>query len=257
MQKTEENEQVYDNGFHPKEVHLKENYKFYRKDLYFKIVRTILYLITKFILFFPKKLVWGFKVVGKKNLKGKRNYVLISNHTHPCDSLMLITALYPTRSHYITTLQSNMGFGIVSTYFRYGGATPIPTDMKLFKRFNHDSIELLKNKGRLIMFPEASLIPFCDHIRPFMQGAFNFAVGANSIIIPCCFTYHKPKGFYKITRRKKPCIHFNILPSYTIKDLGSRKETTNKVAEDLYNILSDYFIKNSDYFYDENGKKYE
>ena len=32
-----ENTHTYDNGFHPKEVILKENYKFYRKGFFFKI----------------------------------------------------------------------------------------------------------------------------------------------------------------------------------------------------------------------------
>ncbi len=248
MEKTNENEHTYDNGFHPHEVHLKDNYKFYRKDLYFRIIRCILVYLTKFFLFFPKKLVWGFKVVGKKNLKGQKGYVMICNHTHPSDSLDILTALYPRRTHYVTTLQSNMGFPLVSTYFRYGGAVPIPDDMKLFKKFNKETVELLKNNGRVLVFPEAALVPFCDHIRPFMQGAFNFAVSANSTIIPCCFTYHKPKGLYKLTRRKKPCMHFNILPPYHIMDMGSRKETTNKVSLDLYHLISDYFNKNSDYF---------
>ena len=33
-------------------------------------------------------------------------------------------------------------------------------------------------------------------------------------------------------------MHFNILPPYHIEDLGSRKETTNKMALDLFNIIS-------------------
>ncbi len=248
MEKTNENEHSYDNGFHPHEVHLKDNYKFYRKDLYFIIIRFILYTLTRFVLFFPRRLKWGYKVIGKKNLKGQKGYVLISNHTHPCDSLLIVTTLYPKRYHYITTLQSNMGFRLVSTYFRYGGAVPIPNDIKLLKKFNRDTIDVLNKNGKVIVFPEAALVPFCDHIRPFMQGAFNFAVAANTTIIPCCFTYHKPRGLYKLTRRKKPCIHFNILKPYHIEDLGSRKETTTKVSEDLYNIMSNYFNENSDYF---------
>ena len=43
-------------------------------------------------------------------------------------------------------------------------------------------------------------------------------------------------------------MHFNILPPYHIEDLGSRKETTNKMALDLFNIISKYYEENSDYF---------
>lgn len=248
MEKTNENEQVYDNGFHPHEVHLKDNYKFYRNNIFFNFARILLTSITKFVYFFPKKLSWGFKVKGKKNLKGQKSYVLIGNHVHPSDSILIETALFPPRLHYITTIQSNMGFPLVSAYFRLGGAVPIPDDLKLLKKFNRETIDVLNKKGKIMVFPEAALIPYCDHIRPFMQGAFNFAVAAKSTIIPVCLTFHKPKGLYKLTRRKKPCIHLNILEPYHITELGSRKETTNKVAEDLYNIMSDFYNKNSDYF---------
>ncbi len=33
MMMQNENEHTYDNGFHPKEVHLKENYKFYNQNI--------------------------------------------------------------------------------------------------------------------------------------------------------------------------------------------------------------------------------
>ena len=248
MEKTNENEQAYDNGFHPHEVHLKDNYKFYRKNIFFNLARLIVTLITKLIIFIPKKLFWGFKVKGKKNLKGLKSYVLIGNHVHPSDSIIIESTLFPPRLHYITTIQSNMGFPLVSLYFRLGGAVPIPDDLKLLKKFNRDTIDVLKNNGKIVVFPEAALIPYCDHIRPFMQGAFNFAVLANATIVPTCITFHKPKGLYKLTRRKKPCIHLNILKPYHITNLESRKETTNKVALDLYNILNDFFNENSDYF---------
>ena len=46
MQKTEENEQVYDNGFHPKEVHLKDNYKFYLFTFF--NIKNVIYLFNKY-----------------------------------------------------------------------------------------------------------------------------------------------------------------------------------------------------------------
>ncbi len=248
MQKNSENEQSYDNGFHPHEVHLKDNYKFYKKNIFIKFLRFISIMGTKFILFFPEKFVWGFKIKGKRNLKKQKKYVMVSNHTHPFDSFMIISSLYPKRIHYVTVLKSNMGFPIVSTFFKINGAVPIPDDLKLLKKFNRETENFLNKNGKIIVFPEASLVPFCDHIRPFMQGAFNFALSTDAPIIPVCFTYHKPKGLYKLTRKNKPCIHLNILEPYKIINLNSRKETTSKAALDLFNIISTYFNENSDYF---------
>ncbi len=255
MQKTKENEYVYDSGFHPKEVHLKQNYKFYRKDFWFLFWKTICIGFSKFYMWFAKRFVWGYKVIGKKNLRHQKGYVLISNHVHQFDGIAILTTLNFFRGRfYMTTLESNMGFGLVSTYFRYGGAVPIPTDMKLFKRFTRETIETLKKGKNVIVFPEAALIPFCDHIRPLLSGAFSFAIDADAKIIPTVLTFHKPKGLYKLTRRKLPCIHYNILEPYTITKEGSKKEILTKTSEDLYKIMTEYFNSHSDYYYEDGLK---
>ncbi len=247
--KENENVHTYDNGFHPKEVKLKENYKFYRHGFFFRFINRLFIMLTKFIFIFPNLFVWGYKIKGRKNLRKQKGVVLISNHTHQLDALMILTSLY-YRKFYITMLQSNLGFGLVSKYFRIGGAVPIPEDTKLFKRFNKETIEHLKKGYNIIVYPEAALMPYCDHIRTFLPGAFHFAIQANATIIPSVITYHKPKGLYKLTRRKKPCIHYNVLEPYHIKDMGNKKLTLETACKELHDIMSAYFDSHSDYFKD-------
>ena len=246
-QKEIDSEYVYDNGFKPKEVILKDDYKLYKKGFFFWFFQITMILITNFVLFFPKKLSWGYKVVGKKNKKYIKSSILVCNHTFPLDAFSILTALW-TKRIYTLTLQSNLGFGIVSKYFRIGGGVPIPTGFKLYKRFVNESPEVLRKGKNILVFPEAMLMPYCDHIREFKSGAFHFAIdGADNIII-MVHTFHKPKGLYKLLRRKKPCIHLNILEPYKIERLASKKETIEKAQSDIQKIMSDYFNKNSDYF---------
>ncbi|MBE6137242.1 MAG: 1-acyl-sn-glycerol-3-phosphate acyltransferase [Erysipelotrichaceae bacterium] len=243
----QENIHTYDNGFHPKEVKLKDNYKFYRKGIVIRSITRLLVWLVKLIIIIPNFFVWGFKVKGKKNLKKQKGFVLISNHTHPFDVFMILTSI-PFKKIYVTTLQSNLGFGIVSKFFRIGGAVPIPEDPKLFKRFNKDTVTTLNQGFNILIYPEAALVPFCDHIREFMPGAFHYAYQANATIIPSVITYHKPRGLRKLFRRKKPCIKYNILPPYHIKDLGNKALTIKETANELNKIMSDYFNEHSDYF---------
>lgn len=251
-----ENIHTYDNGFHPKEVKLKDNYNFYRKSIGYKIWNRILVLFWKFLLFFPKFFVWGFRFKGRKNKKYIKGSCVICNHIHQFDVFMLFTAM-PFKRIYITTLQSNLGFGIVSRLFRDGGAVPIPTDVKLIKKFNKETPEMI-NKGYNVMFyPEAALMPYCDHIRNFMPGVFHYAYASTKVIVPTCFTFHRPKGWYKLVRKNKPCITYNILEPYYMEDLGNKRKTIEKTKEDLEKIVSDYFIKHSDYYYDKDGNKIE
>jgi len=243
----EENKHTYDNGFHPKEVKLDENYKLYRTNLFFRFRSKLAILICKFIFFFPKTLVWGFKVKGKKNKKYINSSCIISNHTHQMDAFMIVTSISLKRI-YITMLETNLGFGIVSGIFRLGGAVPIPRDMKLLKKFNKETKDVINKGYNVLFYPEAALMPFCDHIRNFLPGVFHYSIDTTNKIIPLVITYHKPKGLYKLTRRKKPCIHLNILDPYYIEDLGNKKLTIEKAKTDLEDIMSNYFNKNSDYF---------
>lgn len=244
-----ENIHTYDNGFHPKEVKLKENYKFYPRGIIYRFISRLIILLFVFIMFIPKFLIWAYKVKGKKNLKKQKGFVLICNHTHPLDAFMILTTLKFKRI-YVTTLQSNLGFPLVSKLFRIGGAVPIPNDVKLFKRFNKETVELLNKGYNLLIYPEAALVPFCDHIREFMQGAFHYAYQANKTIIPSVITYHKPRGLYKLFRRKKPCIKYNILPPYHINYLENKALTIKQTTIELNKIMSDYFNEHSDYFKD-------
>lgn len=241
-----DSEYVYENGFKPKEVNLKDDYKLYKDSFFFWFINKITVILTKLFLIIPKHLFFGYKVIGKKNIKNIKGSIIVSNHTFPLDAFSILTTFW-TKKIYTTTLESNLGFGLVSTYFRMGGGVPIPTKPNLFKKFLKDTKNALNSDKNILIFPEAMLMPYPDHIRKFKPGAFHFALDGKNIII-ILHTFHKPKGIYKLTRRKKPCIHLNILKPYKVELLDNKKETINKIQDDIFNIMSNYFNENSDYF---------
>ena len=246
-----ENKHTYDNGFHPKEVVLKENYKFYNYNIFFRFFGYLLLVITRIWLIIPK-LIMGFKIKGNKNRKGVKGAIVISNHIHMLDAFFLAASFYGTKT-YVTMLQSNLGFGIVSKYMRIAAAVPIPTERRLLRRFNEQTKDALNRGKNIIIYPEAALMPYCDHIRNFLPGAFHYAVVNDAPIIPAVYTFHKPKGLRKLFR-KKPVIHLNFLEVYHITQTGNRSEDIKKTCNDLNKIVTDFFNNNSDYFY-ENGEK--
>ena len=245
---------VYDNGFHPHKVVLKDNYKFYHTSIPFTILKFTIIILTRIALFFPKVFVWNFKIIGKKNKRHAKNVVYIGNHVHPMDSLLYPTSIFKPNL-FITTLQSNLGFPIVSQYFRLGGCVPLPDSTSQLIRFSKATVENLKKGKSLLIYPEASLHPYLDHIRPFKSGAFNFALKANSTIIPTVLTFHKPKGIFKLIRGDKPCMRYSFLEPYHIVPQENRRLTVLKMENDLFNIINDYYIKHSDYYYDSEGNK--
>ena len=125
-------------------------------------------------------------------------------------------------------LESNLGFGYISHVFRNCGTVPIPTNPNLFKTFYRKTIEILNKGYTVVVFPEAMLYPYCDHIRKFHNGAFRFAYDSDKkLILPCVTTFHKPEGLYKLTRRKKPCIIERRVPSFLVKIISYKFSQVN------------------------------
>lgn len=247
----DENVHTYDNGFHPKEVILDENYKFYNRNFFFRLWSKIVIYFTRTWLIFPRMFM-GVKIKGRKNKRKADGAIMVANHIHPLDAFFLAGSLY-FKKVYVTMLQSNLGFGLFSRYLRIVACVPIPTDRRLLRKFNNETAEILQKHCNVLFFAEAALNPYCDHIRPFLPGAFHYAVVNDRPIMPCCFTFHKPKGLLKLFR-KKPCIHVNYLEPYYVKNTGNRKEDIERTTAEVHQIINDFFVANSDYYY-KDGKK--
>ncbi len=246
-----ENEHTYDNGFHPKQVVLNENYIFYNRRLSFRIASKIIVFFTRLWLVVPK---WwmGLKITGKENKRKVKGALMVSNHIHPLDAFFIVGSMYFTKV-YVTMLQSNLGFGLISKYMRLAAAVPIPEQRRLLRKFDQETAQTLDKKQNILFYPEAALMPYCDHIRNFLPGAFHFAVKYDKPILPCCFTFHKPKGILKLFR-KKPVVHLHFFEPYFIKQEENRTKTIEQTTENIHKMISDYFIEHSDYYY-ENGIK--
>ena len=121
------------------------------------------------------------------------------------------------------------------------------SDPKLAEQAYYAALEKGKN---ILFYPEAALMPYCNHIRNFLPGAFHYAVLYDRPIVPCCYTFHKPKGIYKLLRGKKPVVHFHILEPYYIKHSDNRNETIQRTTEEVHKIISDFFLSHNEYDYD-------
>lgn len=241
----DDNIHTYDNGFHPKPVKLKENYKFYNLNIFFRITSIIIIWLTVFVLFFVKRICWGFKLKGRQNIKKVKGAITISNHVLQQDAFLTVSSFVPKKL-YVTMLESNLGFGIVSKYLRMAGAVPIPNDRHLFKRFLEETKTILNKNKFVHIYPEAALKPYNYHIRNFKEGAFHIAYSTKMPIIPMVITFHKPKGIYKLYK-KKPLLHLNILEPYSPDFSLNKKEAIQKMHEDLFKIMDDFYKKTSDY----------
>lgn len=239
-----------------KPVHLKPNYKFFTKNIVFRAFSRFCVIFLGMIIMPWNILINGFRIKGKKNYRKirKQGAIIISNHINPGDAFFSGWVMM-WRRIWVTTLQSNLGlpFGFGKFLVLMGGV-PIPEEKALLVKFRNEFIDAVENKNKkVIIYPEAALIPFCDHIRPFKKGAFRFATMANAPILPIVYTYRKPKGLIRLWRRK-PCLTINFLEPYTVKG-ETHAEKINSSMEDLHQIMSDFFNENTTYKYVKKEKK--
>lgn len=221
------------NMWRPFNFKIKKNYKYIREDIIFKIASKILYFIIFPILLIFNKIVFGFKIYGRENLrKIKKGKITVSNHIHPMDCTMNSIANFP-HSLYFPTLKSNFEIPVIRHIIRLLLAFPIPDKKSQKEDFLKAIYEALAKNKTIHFYPEASLWPYYKNLRKFKNGAFDIAVEKDVPIIPMVFKFVEPYGIRKYLK-KKPCINLYILePIYLDKNLA-KKDAMHDLKNKVY-----------------------
>ena len=149
---------------------------------------SLLYLIAYPILFIITKLWLGLKVEGRENLnKVGDEYITVANHINMIDCAMIVLSIFP-RIPYFLTLQSNLEIPFIKYLVMLFRGIPIPRNIS-GKEKMVNTIDGLLKKGEVVgIYPEGHLIPYCDGLREFKNGAFAFSVKNQVPVVPILFT---------------------------------------------------------------------
>lgn len=205
-----------------------------RKSTLVKTLNIAFYYLVLPLLAVYNKVYLKVTVKNRHNLKQvKTGAVIISNHVHMLDSVMLGLAAFPKRIVF-TSQQQNFKMPVVGYLVKALGAVPTPIKLTENKIFFHELSHQARN-GRFIGFyPEGELIDGDRTIREFKRGAFKLAVDSSVPIIPVRI------NFYDQPKRKKQKIVVNVgkplFPDFSLSPreaLDKLKEETEKVMEKL------------------------
>lgn len=228
-------EQIF-HMWEPLKFEIKDNYKYINDNKLFNMASDLLFIIATPILWILNRLLFGFDIEGIDNLrKVSGGKVTISNHVHPMDCTMNGLINFPERV-YFPTLASNFQIPLIRHLIKLLYAIPIPKQPKHMKQFLENIVKALQDGKTVHMYPEGSLWPYYEKIRPFKKGAFKIAVEANCPIVPIVYQFIEPTGVFAIYKRKK-CIHAKILkPIYPNEDLEKTEqiEDLEKRVEKAY-----------------------
>lgn len=212
---------------------------------------TFYYLIAVPILFVVNKVVLGYKLVGKENLKkvpGAK--ITISNHVHTIDCSMNGLANFPQYCYFVT-LQSNVEIPFIGKLVKLLRGIPIPIKISEKEKFYENIAELLKNGETVHIYPEGMLRPYATDLIKFKKGAFAIAVENNVPIVPSVILTREPDGIYKWFKRKPLFTQVVLEPIYPDLTIENKSERIRKMLDEAYEKMKEQLDNNNEPTYEE------
>lgn len=143
---------------------------------------------------------------------------------------------------YYTTREGSFKIPFVRKLIKLLRAIPIPKDIKNRTHFIKEIDKGLHNGKIIHFYPEAALWTYCERIRNFKNGAFDFAVRNNVPAVPMVITFRKPKGLRKIFKRKKDVTLTILEPIYPKNNDKSLKERITNLKDEVHGKMTEVLL---------------
>ena len=152
------------------------------------------------------------RVKGKKHLRkiGKRGAVVVANHVHLLDAL-IVRQMSRTRRMYYLAAEFNNKKGIGGYTLRVVGVLPISSSLKLTRQLDNTVTDLLHHRRLLTIYAEESMWSGYQKIRPMKKGAFYYAVKNDCPVVPTVLLF-RPLNWWDRLIGRRVKITLQILP---------------------------------------------
>lgn len=199
------------------------------------IVRGVVKLLGPIIGYFGFKI----KITGRRNLRGIKSGITISNHVHYIDCLWNFQALSHKKNVYITGSPYNFKKGLFGATLKAGGFIPIATSFSQKKEFAKFLSEIFEEGGIVHFYPEETMWFRYEQSRPLKKGAFYHASKNNVPIIPMVFCFRK-----MLLRRKKAVtvkICKPIYPNLNLSETENCKMMRELAQQEYDNAIIEFY----------------
>ena len=235
----EENEDII-HVYEPLEFKIDKNYQYIKKGKIFLFFSNLLYYGIAFpILTILNKIVYDLKIEGKENIKNlKTGAISVSNHVLILDCSMVGLA-FGLKKVYFTTREGSFKIPFVRRLIKLLRAIPIPSKLEEKVYFVKELDNAMQNGKIIHFYPEKALWPYCEKIRKFKDGAFNFAIKNDVPVIPIVITFRNPKGIRKLFKKKKD-VTVKILEPIKYKgEKENKKDSVEKLKKQVHQVMED------------------
>lgn len=219
-----EREGVFDADIRPytydDAVAIDENYRYFfngAEKFFHAVICALVYLILRPVLFFG----CGYRIRGKKKIKGIKSAIVVSNHVHYLDAPM-VEPLHSYFRYYHTGAAFNAKRGIRGEFLKLIGFLPLNGSFGAQKNLMKRIEDILSRGGYVHFYPEHALWHRYEKPRPFKSGAFKYAAKFSVPVVPAFITFEETK-FRKLFRMKKRCVLHVLDPVYPREELSQRE----------------------------------
>jgi len=181
-------------------------------------------------------------VEGEENLNNIPNSVVVCNHVHMFDCVIVRHAFH--RKHlYITAAEFNNRGDFLGFLMRYLGMMPISSNHQAMKHMNNAIKTILTEKeGHILFYPEASEWWYYKKPRPFKAGAFHYAADHHVPVQPMFITF-KDTGRTDKEGNPTPDATLHILPAIYPDESLSRRDRIQALSDQSYQSMKDAYEK--------------
>lgn len=150
------------------------------------LTRTLLRLLSPLWI----RIVYGAKVVGRRNLKAvkKTGAVSICNHFSELDTLFVRGAVGHYRSFHTASPKNNKT-GLRGTILRCGGLLPFSGNLAAMRNLDAEIGRLIHRRKIVNFYAEQAMWTAYRKPRPMKRGAFHYAVKFNAPVLPIFCTF--------------------------------------------------------------------
>lgn len=234
-----------------KAKNIDSKYKYVHKNIFYNFFSFVFYrIIAEPLSYLFLKIKHNFKIKNKKVLKGvKGGYFLYGNHSMAhADPFIPSHITFPKRN-YIIVHPDNISQPVVGNIMPMLGALPLPSDLKAYKNFLEAIDFRIKHCNAITIYPEASIWPYYNNVRPFDSTSFNYPIKLNVPVFCMTNTFQKKK----FSSQPKVVTYIDG-PFYPNKEL-SLKEQKDDLRDRVLKCMQDRCNKFSTYEYNKFIKK--
>jgi len=177
-------------------VKINGDYKYIRKNIFWKIGHFILYrLFATPFAFLYTKLKFHHKIENKEDLKKikKEGYFLYGNHTQKFADAFIPSMLTYSKRAYLIVHPDSVSIKGLKNVTPMLGALPLPSCITSTKNFLYALEKRTLEGNVVVIYPEAHIWPYYTKIRNFKSSSFKYPIKFETPTFCFTNTYQKRK----------------------------------------------------------------